>query len=162
MVYGWMLYAGTDTKGRRLLHIKKQDVYYLLPQNREFLVTLWKHSEINAISISIILGYFLLHSIAATVLLAIVLYAAELLLMNRKFLPSLNRAGGKHITWRKETQDRESSGLFSAILFLVIGIGLFLCLALEQTQNTMETVTAAAGGCIALYMGMRQLYKLKK
>ena len=56
MVTGWMLFTGTDTKGRRLLYIKKKNAYYLLPQHREFAITLWKHAEINAISISIILG----------------------------------------------------------------------------------------------------------
>ena len=54
MVTGWMLFTGTDTKGRRLLYIKKKNAYYLLPQHREFAITLWKHAEINAISISII------------------------------------------------------------------------------------------------------------
>ena len=66
MVTGWMLFTGTDTKGRRLLYIKKKNAYYLLPQHREFAITLWKHAEINAISISIILGYFLFHKIAGT------------------------------------------------------------------------------------------------
>ena len=106
MVTGWMLFTGTDTKGRRLLYIKKKNAYYLLPQHREFAITLWKHAEINAISISIILGYFLFHKIAGTIALALVLYAVELLIMNKKLLPSLHRAGGKHITWRKE--DRKS------------------------------------------------------
>ena len=108
MVTGWMLFTGTDTKGRRLLYIKKKNAYYLLPQHREFAITLWKHAEINAISISIILGYFLFHKIAGTIALALVLYAVELLIMNKKLLPSLHRAGGKHITWRKEHRDKES------------------------------------------------------
>ena len=77
MVTGWMLFTGTDTKGRRLLYIKKKNAYYLLPQHREFAITLWKHAEINAISISIILGYFLFHKIAGTIALALVLYAVE-------------------------------------------------------------------------------------
>ena len=58
MVTGWMLFTGTDTKGRRLLYIKKKNAYYLLPQHREFAITLWKHAEINAISItSIVLNF---------------------------------------------------------------------------------------------------------
>ena len=85
MVTGWMLFTGTDTKGRRLLYIKKKNAYYLLPQHREFAITLWKHAEINAISISIILGYFLFHKIAGTIALALVLYAVELLIMNNYF-----------------------------------------------------------------------------
>ena len=114
MVTGWMLFTGTDTKGRRLLYIKKKNAYYLLPQHREFAITLWKHAEINAISISIILGYFLFHKIAGTIALALVLYA-----------------------------------------------GLFLCLVFQQTVNTIETITAAAGGCIAVLMGVRTLYQAK-
>lgn len=161
MVTGWMLSTGTDTKGRRLLYIKKDNTYYLLPQNREFAITLWKHAEINAISISIILGYFLFHNIAGTVLLALALYAAVLLAMNKKLLPSLHRAGGRNITWRKEKPAKEGNSMLMAVLFLLIGVGLFLCLALEQTQNTLETVTAAAGGCIALFVGARQLYRNK-
>ena len=102
MVTGWMLSTGTDTKGRRLLYIKKKHAYYLLPQHREFAITLWKHAEINAISISIILGYFLFHSIAGTALLALALYVLMLLVMNKKLLPSLHRVQGKNITWRKE------------------------------------------------------------
>lgn len=82
-----MLSTGTDTKGRRLLYIKKKHAYYLLPQHREFAITLWKHAEINAISISIILGYFLFHSIAGTALLALALYVLMLLVMNKKLLP---------------------------------------------------------------------------
>ena len=134
MVTGWMLFTGTDTKGRRLLYIKKKNAYYLLPQHREFAITLWKHAEINAISISIILGYFLFHKIAGTIALALVLYAVELLIMNKKLLPSLHRAGGKHITWRKEHRDKESGGIFPALLFLFIGIGLFLCLVFQQSE----------------------------
>ena len=130
MVTGWMLFTGTDTKGRRLLYIKKKNAYYLLPQHREFAITLWKHAEINAISISIILGYFLFHKIAGTIALALVLYAVELLIMNK-------------------------------LLFLFIGIGLFLCLVFQQTANTIETITAAAGGCVALLMGVRALYQAK-
>lgn len=49
-----------------------------------------------------------------------------------------------------------------AVLLLLIGAGLFLCLALGQTHNIIEAVTAAAGGCIALFVGLRQLYSLKK
>lgn len=161
MVTGWMLFTGTDTKGRRLLYIKKKNAYYLLPQHREFAITLWKHAEINAISISIILGYFLFHSIAGTVLLALMLYAVMLLVMNKKLLPSLHRAGGRKITWRKEQPVREGGSILMAVLLLLIGAGLFLCLALEQTQNTMESVTAAAGGCIAVFVGVRQLYRNK-
>lgn len=161
MVTGWMLFTGTDTKGRRLLYIKKKNAYYLLPQHREFAITLWKHAEINAISISIILGYFLFHSIAGTVLLALMLYAVMLLVMNKKLLPSLHRAGRRNITWRKEQPVREGSSILMAVLLLLIGAGLFLCLALEQTQNTMESFTAAAGGCIAVFVGARQLYRNK-
>ena len=53
-----MLFTGTDTKGRRLLYIKKKNAYYLLPQHREFAITLWKHAEINradkAVSLAVI------------------------------------------------------------------------------------------------------------
>ena len=140
---------------------RKKTAVYLLPQHREFAITLWKHAEINAISISIILGYFLFHKIAGTIALALVLYAVELLIMNKKLLPSLHRAGGKHITWRKEHRDKESGGIFPALLFLFIGIGLFLCLVFQQTVNTIETITAAAGGCIAVLMGVRTLYQAK-
>ena len=161
MVTGWMLSTGTDTKGRILLYIKKKHAYYLLPQHREFAITLWKHAEINAISISIILGYFLFHSIAGTALLALALYVLMLLVMNKKLLPSLHRVQGKNITWRKEKPAKAGNSMLLAVLLLMIGAGLFLCLALEQTQNTMETVTAALGGCIALFTGVRQLYKNK-
>ena len=81
--------------------------------------------------------------------------------MNKKLLPSLHRAGGKHITWRKEHRDKESGGIFPALLCLFIGIGLFLCLVFQQTVNTIETITAAAGGCIAVLMGVRTLYQAK-
>ena len=161
MVFGWMLHTGTDTKGRRLLYVKKTDKYYLLPHNREFVVTLWKHSEINAISISIILGYFLFHNIAYTILMAVAVYAIELLLMNKKVLPSLSRAGGKNITWRKEKKVEESTSVIPALLFLLVGIGLFLCLVFEQKQNDLESITAAAGGILAIVLGLRQLYQCK-
>ncbi|MFR3292754.1 MAG: hypothetical protein ACLTQJ_06430 [[Clostridium] innocuum] len=109
MVTGWMLFTGTDTKGRRLLYIKKKNAYYLLPQHREFAITLWKHAEINAISISIILGYFLFHKIAGTIALALVLYAVELLIMNKKLLPSLHRAGGSISHGVKNTGIRKAA-----------------------------------------------------
>ena len=69
---------------------------------------------------------------------------------------------GKNITWRKEKVVQEGNSLLMAVLLLLIGAGLFLCLALGQTHNTIEAVTAAAGGCIALFVGLRQLYSLKK
>lgn len=161
MVFGWMLYTGTDTRGRKLLHIKKTEKYYLLPENREFAVTLWKHNEINAISISIILGYFVFHSIPASILIGCIVYVAVCWYMNQKFLTSLSKVGGKKITWRKEVVRRENSVL-PALLFLLVGIGLWLCIAFDQTQNTAETIAAAVGGTVSLGLAIRQYYMTRR
>lgn len=159
MVFGWMLKVGCDTKGRRLLYIKSKDTYYLLPEKKEFLVTLWKHNEVNAISIGVILGYFIFKTISAALLIAALCYVVVLALMNFKLLPTLHRVNNKKITWRKEEQKQESNGLLPAILFLAIGAGLFICIAVGETHGQLEGITAALGGLLAIGMGLRQLYK---
>ena len=162
MVTGWMLFTGNRYKGRRLLYIKKKHAYYLLPQHREFAITLWKHAEINAISISIILGISCFIRLRAQCCWPLLLYAVALLIMNKNYFhPCIVQVGNiSHGVRRHRDQEAATDSLRCCFCSSVSG--LFLCLVFRTDANTIEAMTAAAGGCIALFVGLRQLYQLKK
>lgn len=46
--------------------------------------------------------------------------------------------------------------------FLLVGIGLLLCIPLGQTNGSMESCVVAACGTFSLIMGGRQLAESKK
>ncbi|MEG0273733.1 MAG: hypothetical protein RR690_01280 [Longicatena sp.] len=159
MVNGWNVEAFHDKRNRRLLHLKKQDIYYQLNEKDEKFVTLLKNNEINAVSIAAIAGYFLkLHPVWWIVIMAVI-YGAYLWFFNAKVLPKLSTVKNKKIEKKLEKSSSSKSTLFFGIGFFVIAIGLVLCIFLDQVQNDFEMYMVIGFSIFAFVMGAMQVRK---
>ncbi len=61
----------------------------------------------------------------------------------------------------RQTAQPESKGkmLLFALGFLAVGIGLFLCIPLGQTDGDMEYAMAIVGGIVSVVMGVRYVIR---
>lgn len=157
-----MLHSGNariviDNKKRKLLEIKKEGTFYLLNQKNEKFAIFLKNNVLNAISISVIVGYFLNLPYWAWAIIAGSLYIAYMVFFNKKIMPGLSLVKSKHIQIEKRTIDSRNRVLFFAIGFIAISIGLLLCVVLEQIDGYYNAWIVVGFSIFAFIMGLKHI-----
>lgn len=161
MIFGGSVDLVEDTKKRRMLRLKKEDSYYLVDKKQEKYVLFLKNNLLNAASIGAMAGYFLKLPYVVWGVIAIVFYVMYLLLFNFKIFPSFEKLREKKI---KVTPPSESKGklrMFAAG-FLVVGIGLLLCIPLGQVDESIDNSVVIVCGAFSIIMGVRCLIAYQK
>lgn len=144
-----------DNKKRKLLELKKEGTFYLLNQKNEKFAIFLKNNVLNAISISVMIGYFLNLPYWLWVIVAAILYGAYMLFFNKRILPSLSIVKSKHILIEKKTIDSKKRILFFAVGFIAISIGLLLCVIYNQINGEYNEWIVSCFSVFALLMSIK-------
>lgn len=164
MINGWNIEVFQDKRNRKLMHIKQTETYYQVHEKDEKYVTLLKNNIINAVSIAAMITYFLnLHPVWWFAIMGLV-YGAYLLLFNKRILPRFSIVKNKHIEKKQESVSSSKYVLFLGVGFILIGIGLILCIVFEQVTSTIERYMVIGFSIFSFGMGMMQLraYRMTK
>lgn len=161
MIFGGSLDFVEDTKKRRLLYLRKENSYYLVERKQEKYVLFLKNSIINAVSIGAMTGYFLKLPYVIWAVIALVFYISYLILFNTKIFPGFEKLREKKI---KVVPPSETKGrmLMFALGFLAVGIGLLLCIPLNQVDGSIDSSVVIVCGAFSIIMGLRYLIAYQK
>lgn len=161
MLFGIQIEVFEDTKSRKLLHVKKKDLYYQITKSDEAKVFLFSKGLINAVSLALIFGLILRWPIWAYVVTALVIYAFILYMFNDKVLPKMPVVNAKTVA-RKEAPKKDRSFSIAGIAYLVIAFGLLYCFFTNQVEEGMMTYVVIGAIAISLVMGAMNLFTYGK
>ena len=141
MIFGGSVDFVEDTKKRRLLYLRKENI--------------------NAVSIGAMTGYFLKLPYVIWAVIALVFYISYLILFNTKIFPGFEKLREKKI---KVVPPSETKGrmLMFALGFLAVGIGLLLCIPLNQVDGSIDSSVVIVCGAFSIIMGLRYLIAYQK
>ena len=161
MIFGGSVDFVEDTKKRRLLYLRKENSYYLVERKQEKYVLFLKNNIINAVSIGAMTGYFLKLPYVIWAVIALVFYISYLILFNTKIFPGFEKLREKKI---KVVPPSETKGrmLMFALGFLAVGIGLLLCIPLNQVDRSIDSSVVIVCGAFSIIMGLRYLIAYQK
>lgn len=161
MIFGGSVDFVEDTKKRRLLYLRKENSYYLVERKQEKYVLFLKNNIINAVSIGAMTGYFLKLPYVIWAVIALVFYISYLILFNTKIFPGFEKLREKKI---KVAPPSETKGrmLMFALGFLAVGIGLLLCIPLNQVDGSIDSSVVIVCGAFSIIMGLRYLIAYQK
>ena len=161
MIFGGSVDFVEDTKKRRLLYLRKENSYYLVDRKQEKYVLFLKNNIINAVSIGAMTGYFLKLPYVIWAVIALVFYISYLILFNTKIFPGFEKLREKKI---KVVPPSETKGrmLMFALGFLAVGIGLLLCIPLNQVDGSIDSSVVIVCGAFSIIMGLRYLIAYQK
>ncbi|NBK93674.1 hypothetical protein D5278_17135 [bacterium 1XD21-13] len=161
MIFGGSVDFVEDTKKRRLLYLRKENSYYLVERKQEKYVLFLKNNIINAVSIGAMTGYFLKLPYVIWAVIALVFYISYLILFNTKIFPGFEKLREKKI---KVVPPSETKGrmLMFALGFLAVGIGLLLCIPLNQVDGSIDSSVVIVCGAFSIIMGLRYLIAYQK
>ena len=161
MIFGGSVDFVEDTKKRRLLYLRKENSYYLVERKQEKYVLFLKNNIINAVSIGAMTGYFLKLPYVIWAVIALVFYISYLILFNTKLFPGFEKLREKKI---KVVPPSETKGrmLMFALGFLAVGIGLLLCIPLNQVDGSIDSSVVIVCGAFSIIMGLRYLIAYQK
>ncbi len=161
MIFGGSVDFVEDTKKRRLLYLRKENSYYLVERKQEKYVLFLKNNIINAMSIGAMTGYFLKLPYVIWAVIALVFYISYLILFNTKIFPGFEKLREKKI---KVVPPSETKGrmLMFALGFLAVGIGLLLCIPLNQVDGSIDSSVVIVCGAFSIIMGLRYLIAYQK
>ena len=120
-----------------------------------------KNNIINAVSIGAMTGYFLKLPYVIWAVIALVFYISYLILFNTKIFPGFEKLREKKI---KVVPPSETKGrmLMFALGFLAVGIGLLLCIPLNQVDGSIDSSVVIVCGAFSIIMGLRYLIAYQK
>ena len=161
MVFGRSIDMVEDTKKRKLLYVRKEDAYYLMDKNQQRYALFLKNNIINAVSVGAMLGYFIKLPYWVWAVIALAWYVVYLVFFNLKIFPKFTKLKEKKI---KVVPPSETKGrmLFFALGFLAVGVGLLACIALGQTDGTIDNSIVVVCGIFSIFMGLFQLNNYRK
>lgn len=160
MLFGIQTEVFEDTKSRKILHVKKQDLYYQITKSDEAKVFLFSKGLINALSLALIFGLILRWPIWAYALTTALIYAFILYMFNDKVLPKMPVVNPKTVVRKEEKKDRRFS--IPGIAYLVIAFGLLYCFFTDQVEEGMMTYIVIGAIAISLVMGIMNLFTYGK
>ena len=93
--------------------------------------------------------------------IALVFYISYLILFNTKIFPGFEKLREKKI---KVVPPSETKGrmLMFALGFLAVGIGLLLCIPLNQVDGSIDSSVVIVCGAFSIIMGLRYLIAYQK
>ncbi len=162
MIFGRQIELVQDVRGRKLLHLKKDDTFYFMEKKQETYANLFKNNVINSVSIGVMIGYFIKLPYWVWAAIALVVYVSYLLMFNKKIFPGYKKVVEKKPVKIAPPTESEAKVRFFSIGFIVIGVLLMLCVPLGWSDGSIPDIVVIGAGIFAVIMGLGYMNSNKK
>lgn len=162
MIFGRHIELVQDTRGRKLLHLKKDDTFYFMEKKQETYASLFKNNVINAVSIGVMIGYFIKLPYWVWAAIALVVYVTYLITFNKKIFPGYKKVVEKKPVKIAPPTESEGKVRFFSIAFIVIGVLLMICVPMGWSDGSIPDGVVIACGIFAVIMGVGYMNSNKK
>lgn len=162
MIFGRDIELVQDTRGRKLLHLKKENTFYAMEKRQETYANLFKNNIINAVSLGVMIGYFIRLPYWAWAAIAVVVYVTYLITFNKKIFPGYRRLEEKKAIKITPPTESESKVRAFSLAFIAVGLLLMLCVPMGWSDGSIPDGVVIACGIFAVIMGIGYMNSNKK